>query len=229
MNDQYEYPRPALTVDIVVFALDEKDLQVMLIQRDIDPFEGRWALPGGFVRVDETLENAARRELEEETGLKNIFLEQLYTFSDQDRDPRERVITVAYFALVNLQGHEVKASTDARNAAWFSISDLPELAFDHDQILTAALDRLHGKVRYQPIGFELLPEKFPLRSLQHLYEVILDRELDKRNFRKKILSMDILVELNEIEKDVAHRAARLYRFDKKKYDRKTRKGFNFEV
>lgn len=229
MPTTYEFPRAALTVDIVVFALDEDDLKVMLIQRDIGPFAGQWALPGGFVRVDETLDEAARRELEEETGLRNIFLEQLYTFGGVDRDPRERVVTVSYFALVNLQGHDVKASTDARNAAWFAATDLPGLAFDHENILATAHDRLRGKVRYQPIGFELLPPKFPLRQLQHLYEVIFDRELDKRNFRKKILSMDILVELEEIEKDVAHRAARLYRFDKKKYDRETREGFNFEV
>ncbi|MEM6551111.1 MAG: NUDIX domain-containing protein [Planctomycetota bacterium] len=229
MTATYEFPRPALTVDIVVFALDEDDLKVMLIERDLKPYAGRWALPGGFVRVDETLDNAARRELKEETGLKDIYLEQLYTFGETRRDPRERVVTVAYYALVNLEGHDVRASTDARNAAWFAASDPPKLAFDHEAILETALDRLRGKLRYQPIGFELLPAKFPLRSLQHLYEVVLDRELDKRNFRKKILSMDVLVELNEIEKDVAHRAAKLYRFDKKKYDRLTRKGFNFEV
>lgn len=229
MTFKYEFARPALTVDIVVFALDEDGLQVMLIERDLEPFAGRWAIPGGFVRVDETLDEAARRELQEETGVRDIYLEQLYTFGEVDRDPRERVVTIAYYALVNLEGHDVKASTDARNAAWFALGDLPELAFDHDQIVELALQRLRGKVQYQPIGFELLPDKFPLRSLQHLYEVVLDRELDKRNFRKKILSMDILVELNEIEKDVAHRAARLYRFDKKKYDRKTRSGFNFEI
>ncbi|MFI4859857.1 MAG: NUDIX hydrolase [Phycisphaerales bacterium JB063] len=229
MTYSYEYERPALTVDIVVFALDEHGLQVMLIERDLAPFAGRWAIPGGFVRVDETLDEAARRELQEETGLRDIYLEQLYTFGDLDRDPRERVVTVAYYALVNLQGHNVKADTDARNAAWFNVDDLPELAFDHGQVLDAALERLRGKVRYQPIGFELLPSKFPLRDLQRLYEIVLDRELDKRNFRKKILSMDILVELNEIEKDVSHRAAKLYRFDKKKYDKLSRKGFSFEI
>ncbi len=226
---QYEYPRAALTVDIVVFALDEEDLMVMLIERDLKPFQGQWALPGGFVHVDETLEEAARRELEEETGLKDIFLEQLYTFGQVDRDPRERVVTVAYYALVNLAGHDVQASTDARNAAWFSMNDLPELAFDHAQILETAQQRLRGKVRYQPIGFELLPEKFTLRQLQHLYEVILDRQLDKRNFRKKVLSMQIVQETNEIEKDVAHRAAKLYRFDQKNYDRLMRQGFHFEI
>jgi 8-oxo-dGTP diphosphatase len=229
MSFTYEFARPALTVDVVVFALDAEELRVMLIERDLKPFAGRWALPGGFVRVDETVDAAARRELQEESGLKDIFLEQLYTFGDLDRDPRERVVTVAYYALVNLAGHEVRASTDARNAAWFPMNDLPDLAFDHQRILTAAHDRVRAKVQYQPIGFELLPEKFTLSQLQHLYEVILDRELDKRNFRKKVLSMEIVKETSEIETDVAHRAARLYRFDKRKYDRLMKKGFNFEI
>lgn len=228
-SHSYPYARPALTVDVVVFALDAEDLQVMLIERDLPPFAGQWALPGGFVRVEETLEQAAIRELQEETGLRDIFLEQLFTFGGLDRDPRERVVTVAYYALVNLAGHNVHASTDARNAAWFPVSDLPTLAFDHAQIVEAALTRLRGKVRYQPIGFELLPEKFTLRQLQHLYEIVLGRELDKRNFRKKVLSMGIIKETNEIEKDVAHRAARLFRFDEKAYERLTRRGFNFEI
>jgi 8-oxo-dGTP diphosphatase len=229
MAARYTYARPALTVDIVVFALDDAGLKVMLIQRDLEPFAGRWALPGGFVRVDESLDEAARRELQEETGLRNLYLEQLYTFGDLGRDPRERVVTVAYYALVNIAGHDIRATTDARQARWFAVDQLPRLAFDHARILEAALTRLRGKVRYQPIGFELLPEKFPLRRLQHLYETVLGRALDKRNFRKKILGMDILVELRESEQDVSHRAARLYRFDKAKYDRKTRGGFHFEL
>ena len=229
MGHTYQYARPALTVDVVVFALDEHDLQAMLIQRDLAPFAGNWALPGGFVRVEETLDDAAARELREETGLHDIYLEQLYTFGAVERDPRERVVTAAYYALVNLAGHAVQASTDARRAAWFSVNDLPALAFDHRQILDVALQRLRSKVRYQPIGFELLPERFTLRQLQHLYEIILDRPLDKRNFRKKVLSMGIIKETNEIETDVAHRAARLFRFDKKAYDRLTKRGFNFEI
>jgi len=229
MAFSYPFARPALTVDVVVFALDQTDLQVMLIERDLQPFAGQWALPGGFVRVDETLEQAANRELEEESGLAGIFLEQLCTLGDLDRDPRERVVTVAYYALVNLQGHAVRASTDARNAAWFALDDLPELAFDHQRIVQAALTRLRAKVRYQPVGFELLPERFTLRQLQHVYEMILDRPLDKRNFRKKLLSMGILKLTTEIEQDVAHRAARLFRFDKRAYDRLTRQGFNFEI
>ena len=229
MSYTYEYPRPALTVDCVVFGLDEEDLEVLLIRRDLPPFEGRWELPGGFVRLDETLEDAALRELGEKTGLEKVFLEQLYTVGDLQRDPRQRVVTVAYYALVQLCDHRVRAATDARRAAWFSIEDLPRLAFDHDKILAMAHQRLRGKVRYQPIGFELLPTRFALRQLQHLYEVILDRPLDKRNFRKKILSMDVLVELDEVETDVAHRAARLYRFDRKRYRRLSKQGFNFEI
>lgn len=225
----YKYARPALTADCVVFGLDDNDLKVLLIQRDFDPFAGRWALPGGFAVVGESIEESARRELAEETGLTGIFLEQLYTFSDPARDPREHVVTVAYYALVNLSEHVVAPSTDARNAAWFELSDVPELAFDHDLILQTAYERLQGKIRYQPIGFELLPQKFTLRQLQQVYEKILDRELDKRNFRKKILKMGILEELDEIETDVAHRAARLYMFNKEKYDDMVKRGFNFEV
>lgn len=229
MGYTYEYPRPALTVDCVVFALDPEGLKVLLIERDLEPFAGRWALPGGFVHMDESVDDAARRELREETGLSDVFLEQLYTFGAVNRDPRGRVVSVAYYALVNLAEHAVRAATDARAAAWFPASDPPSLAFDHDEILAAATRRLRGKVRYEPVGFELLPPKFTLSQLQRLYETILDRDLDKRNFRKKILSMGILVETNEVQQDVAHRAARLYRFDEDKYRRLKKRGFNFEI
>jgi 8-oxo-dGTP diphosphatase len=225
----YEYARPALTVDCVVFGFDEGDLKILLIQRDIEPFVGKWALPGGFIHIDETLEDAARRELKEETGMKDLYLEQLYTFGVLDRDPRDRVVSVAYYALVNLYDYDIKAATDARNAAWFAVDDVPLLAFDHDCILEVAHQRLRGKVRYQPIGFELLPEKFTLSQLQHLYETILGRELDKRNFRKKILGMDILIGLDEVEQDVAHRAAQLYKFDGERYHKLIERGFNFEI
>ncbi|WP_044900969.1 NUDIX hydrolase [Myxococcus stipitatus] len=229
MSHTYEYPRPALTVDCVVFGLDEEDLKVLLIQRGVEPFAGRWALPGGFVRMDESLDEAARRELEEESGIRPGHLEQLFTFGTPERDPRGRVVTVAYFALVKLSAHVLRAATDAREAAWFSVWDTPKLAFDHADILNTALLRLKGKVRYQPIGFELLPPKFTLTQLQRLYEIVLERELDKRNFRKKILAMDLLEELDEVEQDVAHRAARLYRFDHKKYRQLEKAGFNFEL
>jgi 8-oxo-dGTP diphosphatase len=225
----YEYPRPALTVDCVVFGMDEGDLKVLLIKRGVEPFVGKWALPGGFVRMEESLDDAARRELEEESGVRPSHLEQLYTFGEPGRDPRGRVVTVAYFALVKLSAHQVHAATDAREVAWFSVWDTPKLAFDHAEVLGTALQRLKGKVRYQPIGFELLPPKFTLTQLQRLYEVILERELDKRNFRKKILAMDLLEELDEVEQDVSHRAARLYRFDHKKYKQLEKAGFNFEL
>ncbi|EDM78610.1 hydrolase, NUDIX family protein [Plesiocystis pacifica SIR-1] len=229
MPFSYEYARPALTVDCAVFGLDEQDLQVLLIRRGQEPYEGRWALPGGFVHVDETLDEAALRELEEETGLRKVYLEQLYTFGGIDRDPRERVVTVAYYALVKLSDHKVKAATDAADAAWFDVNDLPELAFDHREIFEVALARLKGKVRYQPIGFELLPRKFTLTQLQRMYETILERKLDKRNFRKKILGMDLLVALDEVQKDVAHRAARLYKFDDRRYRKLVKQGFSFEI
>jgi 8-oxo-dGTP diphosphatase len=229
VSHTYEYPRPALTVDCVVFGMDEEDLKVLLIKRGLEPFVGKWALPGGFVRMEEALDAAARRELEEEAGIRPSHLEQLYTFGEPGRDPRGRVVTVAYFALVKLSDHRVHASTDAREAAWFSVWDTPKLAFDHADVLGTALQRLKGKVRYQPIGFELLPPKFTLTQLQRLYEIILERELDKRNFRKKILSMDLLEELDEVEQDVSHRAARLYRFDHKKYKQLEKAGFNFEL
>lgn len=226
---QYKYPRPALTVDCVVFGLDDEDLKVLLIQRKQPPFAGSWALPGGFVDMDETLDEAARRELREETNLSTSYLEQLYTFGAPDRDPRERVVSVAYYALVNLRDHEIRAASDAQNVGWFSVDELPTLAFDHERILDMACARLRGKVRYQPLGFELLPKKFTLRQLQSLYEKVLGHTLDKRNFRKKMLAMDLLVELDEVEQDVRHRAARLYRFDRAKYQRLEKRGFSFEV
>jgi 8-oxo-dGTP diphosphatase len=229
MAAKEEYPRPSVTVDCVVFAVDQDDLKVLLIQRDLEPFAGQWALPGGFVKMEETLDAAARRELREETGLERVFLEQLYTFGEPERDPRGRVISVAYYALVNLSDHRVHAATDARDASWFAVWDTPTLAFDHAAILETALARLKGKVRYQPIGFELLPGKFTLTELQRLYEVILEEELDKRNFRKRILAMDILVELDEVQKDVSHRAARLYRFDERKYRKLVKAGFDFQI
>jgi 8-oxo-dGTP diphosphatase len=230
MSYTYPYPRPNLTVDCVVFGLDEQyTLKVMLIRRNLPPFQGQWALPGGFVRVNESLEAAARRELQEETGIQDVFLEQLFTFGAVDRDPRERVVSVAYYALVNLIEYSIQAATDASDAAWFPIIDLPPLAFDHDLILQTAIVRLKGKVRYEPIGFELLPRKFTLSQLQKLYETILGQPLDKRNFRKKFFKTDLLIELNETQTGVAHRAARLYQFDEEKYLQLKQKGFNFEI
>lgn len=227
MPHTYDFPRAALTVDCVVFGFDGGALQVLMIRRGLDPFRGRWALPGGFVRVEETLEAAARRELEEETGLRDVFLEQLYTFGDVKRDPRERVVSVAYFALVKPAA--VTGATDAAEARWFPMSDLPPLAFDHADILATALTRLRGKLTYQPIGFELLPLKFTLTQLQRLYEAVLGEALDKRNFRKKALSYDLLIPLKEKHQEGSHRPAQLFRFDPVKYERLKKRGFLFEI
>ena len=229
MPHTYRYARPALTVDCVVFGLDEEDLKVLLIQRRNEPFAGRWALPGGFVDVGETPEEAARRELEEETGLRNVYLEQLYTFGEPDRDPREHTVSVAHYALVNTRGTRVRAADDARDAGWFPARRPPPLAFDHDRIVRIARERLKGKVRWQPVGFELLPRKFTLSELQRLYETILGEKVDKRNFRRRVLKTGLLVETSQTQRQVAHRAARLYRFDVRKYRRLARQGFHFEV
>jgi 8-oxo-dGTP diphosphatase len=229
MTFSYEYPRAALAVDCVVFGLDETDLKVLLIQRKLHPFQHAWALPGGFVHLDETIDEAARRELEEEAGVHDVYLEQLYTFGALDRDPRERIVTVAYYALAKLSDHRIRAATDAMGVGWFSLDDLPKLAFDHDAIVSRAHERLRGKVRYAPVGFELLPPRFSLTQLQRLYELILGTALDKRNFRKKLLAMDLLVETDEVEQGVRHRAARLYRFDRRKYDRLAKQGFEFAM
>ncbi|WP_428265801.1 nicotinate phosphoribosyltransferase [Haliangium sp.] len=228
---RYRHPRPALAVDCVVFGLDldEDSLAVLLIRRRNEPFAHAWALPGGFVHMDETADAAARRELHEETGIDELYLEQLYTFTTVDRDPRERVVSVAYYGLARPASHSLQAATDAEEASWFDIGRLPPLAFDHQRILDTAVERLRGKVRYAPIGFELLPAVFTLSQLQRLYELVLGRELDKRNFRKKILAMALLVDTGEREQGVAHRAARLYRFDRDKYEELTRQGLSFAL
>ena len=231
MAHKYQYEMPAVAVDCVIFGLDleTKDLKVMLIERDLEPFAGMWAIPGGFVRRGESLEQAAARELEEETGINDVFLEQLYTFGDPGRDPRGWVISVAYYALVSPEGHRVVARTDARQAAWFTVKRLPRLAFDHARIVQAALERLRGKLSYAPVGFELLPRKFTVRQLQNLYEIVIGRKLDNRNFRKKIFGMDLLRELDEMQHGVPHRAARLYSFDERKYKQLVKQGLAFEI
>lgn len=229
MRFTYQHPRAALTVDCVVFGFDDGALKVLLIRRGIEPYQNRWALPGGFVRPDETLDAAARRELQEETGLREIYLEQLYTFGALARDPRERVVSVAYFALVRRAEHLPLAATDAAEAAWYEVEAVPKLAFDHAEILAQALIRLRGKIRWQPIGFELLPKKFTLTQFQALYEAILGRTLDKRNFRKKLLALDLLVALDESTTAASRRPAQLFRFDPRKYQALTRKGFIFDL
>lgn len=220
----YAYPRPSVTVDIVVYGYDGgRQLKLLLIQRGSEPFQGSWALPGGFVDMDEDLEAAALRELEEETGVRDLFVEQLYTFGTPGRDPRGRVISVAYFSLVNLQDHPAVAASDAAQAEWFSLNELPELAFDHSEVIKMANDRLAAKVRYQPIGFELLPAQFTLGQLQQLYETVLnvDKGFNKRNFRTRILRTGILEEVGR-QQNVAHRPAVLYKFNQENYERLAR-------
>jgi len=211
--DPGRYERPSVTVDVVMMSVRQGDLQVLLIKRRSWPFEGMWAIPGGFVNMDESLETAAKRELHEETGVEDVYLEQLYTFGDPGRDPRTRVITVVYFALLDSERLQVRARDDAVDVGWFPVYSLPELAFDHEKILLYALERLRGKLEYTTIAFSLLPEQFTLRELQRVYEIILHRRLDKRNFRKKILSTGILEDTGAKKMEGTHRPARLYRFN----------------
>jgi len=225
--DKNKYERPSVTVDIVIFTVTENDLKVLLIKRKLPPFKNFWAIPGGFVRIDESLEEAALRELKEETNVSHVYLEQLYTFGDPERDPRMRVITVAYFALISSERLDLKASTDAVDVRWFSTKDLPDLAFDHKKITDYAVTRLRYKLEYTSVGFQLLPQEFTLTELQKTYEIILDRELDKRNFRKKVLSLNILEDTEKKKMKSLHRPAKLYCFSQKKFKNLEDKGIIF--
>lgn len=201
-----------MTVDLLIFSVIENELKIILVKRGIEPFKGEWALPGGFVKINESLEEAALRELGEETGVKGVYLEQLYTFGDVGRDPRERVITVAYVALIPDKDLKLKASTDTADAQWFSVGNLPNLAFDHKKIILYALSRLKSKIEYSNIVFGLLPKKFRMSQLQRVYEAILDKKVDKRNFTKWIMSLGLIEETGERVVEGAHRPAMLYRF-----------------
>lgn len=221
-----------IAVDAIVFGYSKQDgVSVLLIQRKYEPYKNGWAIPGGFLLADESLETAVKRELLEETGIKVNYLEQLYTFGEPKRDPRQRVIAVAYFGLVKTGMYqELKASTDAANAQWFNIKQLPALAFDHKQILQVALERLKAKIRYQPIGFELLDKTFPFSDLEKLYTALLDKELNRRNFSKKILSFDFLEETGELSKpDGKGRPSKMYQFNQKRYKQLLKEGFHFEI
>lgn len=221
-----------VAVDAIVFGYSKTDgVSVLLIQRKYEPFKNSWAIPGGFVMEHESLEAAVRRELLEETGVELNYLEQLYTFGDPGRDPRQRIIAVAYFGLVKAsQYQELKASTDAENAKWFSIKKIPSLAFDHKQILNVAIERLRNKVRYQPIGFELLDKKFPFSDLEKLYTALLDRDINRRNFSKKILSFGFLEETGELSKTEGKgRPSKIYQFNQKRYGQLLKDGFHFEI
>ena len=222
----YKYPHPAVTADCVIFGFDGVSIKVLLIQRAIDPYKGKWALPGGFMNIDESAEECARRELEEETGLKTASVEQFYTFTDVMRDPRERVITVAHYALVRLS--EVKGGDDAAKAQWFVQSEIPSLAFDHDRILRMAFARLKERICFEPIGFELLPDVFTMSELQNLYEAILGVKFDRRNFYNKMLKLGILTEAEPRPESASRRTPTKYRFNADKYVELKQKGFRLE-
>lgn len=202
---------PAIAVDMIILTVSENDLMVLLIQRAGEPFADHWAFPGGFVDPDESLDEAAARELREETSVSDVYLEQLYTFGEPKRDPRGRVISVSYFALLR-QPLAVAGGDDAADARWFPLSALPPLAFDHATILDYALARVRNKVEYTNVVYSLLPETFTLTELQRVYEIILGRHIDKRNFRKKINSLDLVTPTGEVRRDGAHRPAKLYHF-----------------
>lgn len=215
-----------VTVDIVIFSLSADTLRVLLVRRRIDPYKNSWAIPGGFVLEDESLEQAAKRELMEECGVKNVYLEQLFTFGAPNRDPRGRVITVSYFAIVPA-GQKVEAGSDASEAGWFNLYDLPRLAFDHKQIIEYSLERLRNKLEYTTVGFKLLAEKFTLGELQRAYELVLNKELDKRNFRRKIKLIDVLEPLKETRQEGISRPAQLFRLSEKKFAKLRDKGILF--
>ncbi|WP_295730338.1 NUDIX domain-containing protein [uncultured Muribaculum sp.] len=222
----YKYPHPALTCDCVIFGFDGLSLKILLIERGIEPYKGRWAFPGGFMNIDETTDDCARRELWEETGLYNVEVRQFHTFSAVGRDPRERVVTVAHYALVKIS--EVKGGDDASNARWFALNEIPSLAFDHDRILRLAFQTLKERICFEPVGFELLPKVFTMTELQNLYEAILEVKFDRRNFYKKMTKLGILI---ESEERGAHTPARIpvkYSFNPEKYEELKKKGFRLE-
>lgn len=222
----YKYPHPSVTADCVIFGFDGLNIKVLLIQRGIEPFKGRWAFPGGFMQMDETIEECARRELMEETGLAINTVEQFHIFSDVHRDPRERVLTVAHYALVRLA--DVEGGDDAARAQWFAQDEIPSLAFDHDRILRMALSTLKERICFEPIGFELLPEVFTMTELQNLYEAILGVKFDRRNFYNKMLKLGILTEAEPRPDGAPRRLPSKYRFNAMKYAELKHKGFRLE-
>jgi len=221
--------KSAFTVDNVIFGFDEGKLKILLIKRNEAPYDNFWALPGYFVKQDEALDDAAQRVLTELTGLKEVYLEQVSSFGAPGRHEFGRVITIAYYSLVKVADFEPHAASIAQEVAWHNVDDIETLAFDHEAIVRVALQRLKLTIRTRPIGFELLPPAFTLTDLQHLYEAIWEIDLEKRNFRKKILSMDLLNDIGRSQKGVAHRPAKLYSFDEARYQELTKGGFNFEL
>ena len=222
----YKYPHPSVTTDCVIFGFDGTKLNVLLVERGIEPFKGRWAFPGGFLKMDESAEEGALRELQEETGLQGAYIKQFHAFTDPQRDPRERVLTIAYYALVRRQ--EVRGGDDAAKVEWFALDKVPSLAFDHGLILRTALMELRKQIHFEPVGFELLPEKFTIKELQLLYEAILDVKFDRRNFYNKMRHLEILTQLDETVKNSPKKEAFLFKFNQAKYDELKQKGFRLE-
>jgi len=210
MTYRYNYPHPAVTTDVVIFTIRAQQLELLLIRRGSEPFKDSWALPGGFVGINEDLKDCALRELEEETGVAGVYLEQLYTFGTPDRDPRERVISVAYYALISSDLINIRAASDAKEVVWWRVDNLPPLAFDHAIIVDMAHKRLSAKLDYSTIALQFMPEKFTLSDLQHVHETVLGESVDKRNFRKRVLSLDCIRDTGESRRNGKHRPARLY-------------------
>ena len=223
-----EYTVDGITIDCVIFGFNNGNLEVLLVQHAEGESIGKWGLLGGYMHKEESSDDAAQRILYELTSMDNIYLEQLKAFTNPKRVIERRVVTIGYYTLINREDYNIKASLTVREAKWHKIKDIPNLIFDHNEILNFSLKHLQNKVRQAPIGFNLLPEKFTLLQLMHLYEEILGIDLDKSNFRRKILHMKLLVALDEKQQDVSHRAATLYKFDSEIYDKLTQKGFNFE-
>lgn len=228
INNYKSEDKVLLAVDCIIFGFDHDQLKILLIKRDLDPMKGHWSLMGGFLKKSENLDEAAGRVLHHLTGLSDVYLEQLYNFSKIDRDPAERTLSVAYYALINIEEHNSKL-TQQYSAKWFDVSKMPELIFDHSEMVERAINRLRYRTSKKPIGFELLPEKFTMRQLQKLYEAIFDEELDKRNFINKINSLDVLIRLDEKDMTSSRKGSFLHRFDQEKYNRKVADGFTFKL
>lgn len=219
LNSYSTADKVLLAVDCIIFGFDHEGLKILLIKRDFEPEKGKWSLIGGFLKKEEVLDSAAIRILESYTGFQDIYMEQLHAYSDIDRDPVERTISVAYYALINIENHNAEMIQNY-DPQWFKVADAPKLIFDHDSMVRHAIRRLRYRTSIKPVGFELLPEKFTMRQLLELYESILDKELDKRNFISKINSLDILVKLDEKDMQSSRKGSYLYTFDKEKYDAK---------
>ncbi len=230
MSYYSEHEKFHLAVDCIIFGYDEdgRELKLLLLKRKFQPAQGEWSLMGGFLNGEESVDEAAKRVLQQLTGLSNVYMEQLYTFGEIGRDPGARIVSVAYFALIKIDASDLELINN-HGATWIPFSKTPELIFDHSAMVERALKKLQVRARTQPIGFELLPDKFTIPQLQGLYEAIYNKQLDKRNFRRKLLSMDLLEKLGEKEKESSRKGAWYYRFDAKKYEDLLKRGFNFEL